>query len=241
MKCALCHKEEKLCDSHIVPEFLYATLYDDKHRFHAISLDADTRDQQLQKGLREKLLCSSCEQALSQPEDYVSRLLNGGLPFEGRREENRLHLINLNYGMLKLFQLSVLWRASVSSRPEFSQVNLGPHEEAIRLMLLAKDPGTSAKYGCIMSLVTHEDKPFTGLVVPPTWARIAGHRAYRFVFGGLAFVYVVTGSELPMMLTQAFAQESGDVVVRLQPITEIGYLMNAFGKLNARGKLADRT
>lgn len=54
-------------------------------------------------------------------------------------------------------------------------------------------------------------------------------------------MYVVTSSKLPRMLIQAFAQESGDVVVRLQPITEIGYLMNAFGKLNALGKLADKT
>lgn len=238
MKCALCLREETLCDSHIIPEFLYTTLYDDKHhRFHAISLDSKKRDKQHQKGIRQKLLCVSCEQALSEPESYVSKLLNGGMLLSGHREENRLHLSGLNYKQLKLFQLSILWRASVSSLSEFSEVKLGPHEETIRLMLRTSNGGLAEEFGCIMSVITHDSKPLTGLVVPPTRARFAGHRAYRFVFGGMGFVYVVTRTHLPAALKAAFTQENGDTVVRLQPVTEMGYLMDTFGKLNALGKL----
>jgi len=237
MKCALCLRDEKLCDSHIIPEFLYATLYDEKHRFQAITVDPLKRDRHHQKGIREKLLCVKCEQLLSEFESYVSKLLNGGVGLLVRREENRLHLSDLDYRLLKLFQLSVLWRASVSSLSEFAQVKLGPHEEAIRLMLLAGNAGSADEYGCIMSLVMHESIPLTALVVPPTWARFGGHRAYCFVFGGMVFVYVVTRTKLPAALRAAFAQEDGSAVVRLQPVTEMGFLMDTFGKLKTLGKL----
>jgi len=240
MKCALCLRDAKLCDSHIIPEFLYATLYDDKHRFQAITVDSQKRDRQYQKGLREKLLCDSCEQSLSLPESYMSKVLNGGVGLLVHREENRLHLSGLDYRLLKLFQLSVLWRAGISTLPEFSQVNLGPHEEAIRLMLLAGNAGAADEYGCIMSLAMHESMPLTAIVVPPTWARFAGHRAYRFVFGGLVFIYVVTGAKLAAGLRLAFAQENGSAIVRLQAVTDMRFLMDTFGKLSALGKLDEQ-
>jgi len=39
MACKLCNNEVPLRNSHIIPEFLYASLYDDKHRFYEISVD----------------------------------------------------------------------------------------------------------------------------------------------------------------------------------------------------------
>jgi hypothetical protein len=47
----------------------------------------------------------------------------------------------LDYAMFKLFHLSVLWRAGVSTREEFRNVKLGSHEDVIRQMLLRDDPG----------------------------------------------------------------------------------------------------
>ena len=40
------------------------------------------------------------------------------------------------YQALKLFALSVLWRAHTSTRQEFAKVNLGPHEPIIKDFLL---------------------------------------------------------------------------------------------------------
>ena len=38
MKCKLCLKENKLSRSHIIPEFFYKPLYDEKHRINVLSL-----------------------------------------------------------------------------------------------------------------------------------------------------------------------------------------------------------
>ncbi len=55
--------------------------------------------------------------------------------------------VQYDYATFKLFHLSVLFRASVSSLSTFQEVNLGAlHEERIRQMLLNEDPGKDWEY-----------------------------------------------------------------------------------------------
>ena len=79
-----------------------------------------------------------------------------------------------------------------------------------------------------------------GLMVPPTHARLAGQKAYRFVFGGLVFVYPVASVPPPQFVVEAFAQPDGTALVRRQEIKEMGYLMDTFAKLKQQGKLESR-
>lgn len=234
--CALCLRRVELCNSHIIPEFLYRALYDDKHRFHEISVKPDKRNALQQKGIREKLLCDACEQRLSGHERYASQFLNGGVGIGIRRDGNRLYLSNLDYTHLKLFQMSILWRAGVSALPAFSQVDLGPHSERMRAMLLAGDPGRSDDYGCIMfSLMMGADQ-VQGLIVQPTWARLAGARAYRFVFGGLIFVYVVSSTRPPMVLRPHFLSSDGTAIVKFEQLQNLGFLMGTLNNMVKLGK-----
>jgi hypothetical protein len=237
MNCHLCGREAELCRSHVIPEFLYETLYDEKHRFHQIHVNPERPNQFKQKGLREPLLCEPCEQKLSVQEQYVSRLLNGGAPLVVRQDGMYLHLSEVDYAKLKLFQLSVLWRAGISSLPHFSQVQLGPHADRLRQMIRSNSPGEAATYGCIMSLLMQGNSMVTDLIVPPTWARFVGLKAYRFVCGGLVLLYIVSSSAPPDFAVQHYAQPNGTVIVRLQPIEEMGFLMDTFTKLVGQGKL----
>lgn len=240
MNCPLCTREAELVSSHIIPEFLYETLYDEKHRFHQLSVNPEQRNQFKQKGLRETLLCLACEQQLSVPEQYMSRLLNGGVPAYVRQDGQYLHISGLDYGKLKLFQLSVLWRAGISRLPSFSQVQLGPHADRIRAMVHEQRPGNAADYGCIMSLLMRGNDMVTGLVVPPTWARFDGLKSYRFIFGGLVFVYIVSSTPPPSFAVEHFAQPTGSAIVRLQQIDELDFLNDTIAKLHKQGKLGGR-
>jgi hypothetical protein len=127
--CALCKTEKPLSNSHVIPEFLYQELYDGLHRFHRISTTPEAKNRLLQKGIREPLLCHDCEQQISVWEGYARQVLFGGVPIQGNKEDKKITVENIDYANFKLFQLSIIWRASVSSRPEFRQVQLGPHQE----------------------------------------------------------------------------------------------------------------
>jgi len=237
VSCALCKRNKPLLNSHIIPEFLYQELYDGLHRFHRISTAPEARNRLLQKGLREPLLCGDCEQHFSVWERYASHVLFGGMSLSGTREESKIRIVNLDYAKFKLFQLSILWRAGVSSRPEFRQIRLGPHQERLRAMLLASNPGLPQDYPCLMFIVLNEGRPIGDLIVEPSWSRLDGHKCYRFVFGGMAWIQAASGHCLARVILDSCLKQDGSCVIRLQDWREMKFLVDTTQKLAASGKL----
>lgn len=83
-------------------------------------------------------------------ESGTSPVLKGRTPLSYLTDGNVVFVSGLNYQLFKLFQLSVLRRAGVSSLQFFEKVQLGKHEEVLRKLLLACDPGSAERYGCLM-------------------------------------------------------------------------------------------
>lgn len=205
MKCRLCSLNKELQNSHIIPEFLYKPLYDDKHRAQQLlkiggQQQGYKRRKPLQKGLREKLLCFDCEQLLNDRyEKYFKRRWfdEKALPRELDADRS-IRLSGLDYGKFKLFHLSVLFRASVSSLPEFEQINLGPHEEFLRDILINGLPGPDRKYAVLCHALTKGSHEIQfGLITNPFKMRQpSGHTSYGFCFGGCVWYYIVDSREV---------------------------------------------
>lgn len=236
MCCALCLRAAELRRSHIIPEFLYETLYDDKHRLQVLSVIPEQDNWREQKGLRECLLCNACEQKLSAWESYASLVLKGGVPLSYRREGNLVFVSGLNYVQFKLFQLSVLWRAGVSALPFFEKVRLGRHAEVLRNLLLTGNPGSPERYGCFMFGLKHENQAFTGIIMQPGRVRLNGHTAYRFVFGGFLWAILVSSHDLGAPLNVCTLRSTGDTVFLTQNATEMNTLANFFIELGRLGR-----
>ena len=221
MQCALCLRERDLKRSHIIPEFLYESLYDDKHRLQILSVLPDEKNQLKQKGERERLLCDGCEAQFSRYERYASLILGSKLPIKVEREGNLLTLFGLDYKKFKLFQLSILWRAGISTLPLFSRVQLGPHAERLRVMLLAEDPGLPEQYACIMWLLAAPEGIVPALIMQPTRVRMFEKPAYKFTMGHLMWVYFVS-SEAPSYPFQfCILREMGEAVMQIGNINEM--------------------
>lgn len=184
-----------------MPEFVYERFYNERGKMLGFRVsERGIKPQLLQMGLREPLLCASCEahlnthfeqpsqkawRALAEMErdtSFVSKVVQTDLGHE-------VVLLNgFDYPSLKLFLLSILWRAGVSSRGEFQQVVLGRYEETLRRMLLERDPGDATEYPCLLFMTTEE---FRGM--PNPWhARFDSHRGYRFLFGRILLWFVVS-------------------------------------------------
>jgi hypothetical protein len=213
--CALCRATATLQRSHIIPEFLYKALYDDNHHFHVISAEHGASDFKKQKGNWEWLLCLACEQKLSRWEDYARRLLEGGVRFSVQKRGDALYITGLNAKVFRLFQLSVLWRASVAKDPFFANVSLGEHEEQIRTLLLNEEPGPWNLYGCFMFGLKTQHAPAKQLITQPTRTKIRGHWAYHFIFGGLGWLFIVSNHPFPAPLSSALLSPEGSVVITL--------------------------
>jgi hypothetical protein len=206
-KCALCTEREDLRDSHIFPEFLYQELYDDQHRhkFLQVSTDPAIRPIPRPKGLYEPLLCGQCEEHLNRcVETQGARIVESILERLQTAEQDIV--MQVDYRAFRLFQLSLLWRASVASRQEFSAVLLGPHEERMRLMLLNNDVGDGEMYPCVV-VVPAAHKILRRGIVLPEQLRIDGHLAYRVMARGLWWIYSVSSHPVGPIWPRSLTRE----------------------------------
>jgi hypothetical protein len=189
--CKLCRKDRDLRESHLVPEFMYRPLYNEKHKTVGYLIGrGEPKPQFVQKGLRENLLCDECESFLNHNFESPNVSLWRTLAEEERGPDLSIqhiklpdgggvaHVSGFDYRSFKLLLLSILWRASVSGREEFAEVVLGPHEEIIRQMLLSKRPGSQSDYPCLIFLFL---EPKLGIMIPPFRSRVEGHTTYHFI------------------------------------------------------------
>lgn len=184
--CELCEVDSALQESHIVPEFLYGDLYDEKHRMIGIHGLGRKGTQFVQKGIREKLLCFGCEQHLN--DKFEKPFLKAWIesnPLPNPWKTDDVHWIKVNYREFKLFHLSVLFRAGVSTLPMFSEVSLGAHEKTMREMLLSCDPGPEDLYPvAACAVVHHTTNEIVQIVTRAQKGRLEGKRCYGIVYGG---------------------------------------------------------
>jgi hypothetical protein len=147
--CQLCAEEKVLVKAHVIPESFYKELYDESHSYdQVLENDKEFRKSRKRKGLYDtKILCKSCDESLgSKYDDYGSKAFWGyhnlGLDIKDffDRSDPRVRwreAINVDSNKIKLFLLSILWRASVSKLDFFKDVSLGEkHELEIRKMIL---------------------------------------------------------------------------------------------------------
>lgn len=192
--CALCGENSELRQSHILPELLHRPLYDHKHRTVMFEFGAQ-EGLILQRGLRERLLCDSCEKRLHVYEDYFDKRWKSALPDP---IPEQLFNVMIDYRRTKLFVLSVMWRASVSKLAAYRHYSLGPHEAAIRRLLLNDNPGPKSLYPVMGGvIITPDGGPIAdGLLLSPVKMKIDGHWATRMVFAGVAWSVFTTSHRL---------------------------------------------
>jgi len=220
--CALCLKDGLLRNSHVISEFLYSGMYDDKHRFHVV--EAGERYPCFeQKAYRERLLCQTCETKLSRWETYARDVLVGGLALQYRREANITWVYGIDYELFKLFQLSILWRAGVAKGALFRKVALGPHAERIHKMLFASDPGEPWQYGCL-TVGIYRKGDLVPLIMQPTPLRILDAQGVRFTFAGYFWAYRIAAHR-PRQLgfAEGVLQRSGRLALKFENLEGAGF------------------
>lgn len=238
MQCQLCLKENiNICESHIIPEFFYQPLYDDIHRYIQFSSKPNKKNIYRQKGIWAKLLCKKCEGYFSGLEDYARRVLFGGTEIKISQQKGKIVITNLDYAKFKLFQLSLLWRAGATQRPEFSKVTLGPHQKKLRLMLISQNPGKAYNYGCILIATSSLIELLNEFILTPDSVKVDGHQCYRFLFGFVLWVYFVSSHTNRLTNENLFLSEDGSLPIFLENDKSIEFIQKLVNQLKEAGKL----
>ncbi|MDP2884832.1 MAG: hypothetical protein Q8P51_07420 [Ignavibacteria bacterium] len=213
MICGLCRQEKPLQrESHIIPDFMYADIYDEHHKLHRFApaeyIEGNRRVARPSSGEYESdILCQTCDNAvIGKYETYGSRALYADESespndptFEHGTTETGIpvtRVTNLDYQAFKLFLLSILWKASISGRPFFADVRLGPYEEQIRRMILDGNPGRAQDFPVLLLSWLADDSMPHDFVGQPGKNRATNGIRYVFPIAGITYLYHVSPNSM---------------------------------------------
>lgn len=204
MQCKLCLQEKLLIKkSHIIPDFMYEGLFDDKHRIAQKNFVIN-RDSLPANGVYDKhILCANCDNnIIGGYESYAARELfkpsmNGFIDTLKQKLDNfsgditNVTISRINYQKAKLFLLSILWRANISTHPLFKFVNLDiTTSEQIRQMLYSGLPCKSNLFEVsVAAFIPDGTRPYFS-IGPPRMISFQGNQSYYAFYYNFLFISV---------------------------------------------------
>jgi hypothetical protein len=191
---------------------------------------------EVQKGLWEYLFCDDCEQLLN--DRYENPFLVDWIenfPLTKKLIPEQFYSITVpSYERFRLFHLSVLFRASVSSKPTYREVNLARHEERIRKMILSSDPGENWQYLLIGYAVIHDKtNEVVNLIGRPEKRKFDDVKCYSMIYGGVEWWTTVI-SHRTKHLEKLALQPDGSMSVMAVPWNSIPIMQKAKIALQGR-------
>ncbi|MDC6363274.1 MULTISPECIES: hypothetical protein [Flavobacteriaceae] len=208
-------------------EFLHKDMFDEHHKLIAFDpkelLKKNPRISRPSSGTYEGgLLCEKCDNAIiGKYETYASKLYNEKL---NNADKIRCHysksidnikvleLSNINYSSFKLFLLSLLWRANISSRDEYRDVNLGPYGEKIRYAILNEDSGNDLD---TIITITKLDPAanFSTFIGQPRRHKIGQSTSYSIIINGYIIVYHLKENDISEKAKHHRLKEDGTLTI----------------------------
>jgi hypothetical protein len=193
MNCKLCGKDKKLVRAHIIPKSLWKPLFDAELPPQIHSHAPTSYSKKSPVGAYDTgIVCAQCESIFSPWDDYAQKLLLAD-PIEEKyviKNGRKIAYVetDFDYAKLKLFFISLLWKAAVSNHYFFSRVNVGSFEPQLRRMILKGDPGDPDTFATLMAKC--EDR--LGQIVlnphPERWWEV---NCYHFYLSGyVAYIKV---------------------------------------------------
>jgi hypothetical protein len=178
--------------AHVIPKAFYECPPQSEGPYKLISGASDTFPKKVPIGIYDNTMVTKDGESRFGPwDDYASQVLlqrfNEFLPIRNGSETSAWSLSNVDYKVLKLFALSVLWRAHASSQPVFRKVKLGTHEPIIRNLLLRGDPASEEEYSVVIARWI--DEQFGPVFMDPFCEKYEGVNYYR-IYCGRYVLYV---------------------------------------------------
>jgi hypothetical protein len=128
------------------------------------------------------ILCESCDGKLGRLDDYALEVCRRFPREHVDTRDGGWEMANVHGDHFAVFVLSVLWRASITSRVEFRKVSLGPYEDLAREVVFGVKPLSSLTAYQLL-LGRYEARPNfnpEGTYTSPAGLKIEGTNGWAF-------------------------------------------------------------
>lgn len=237
-KCNLCQEIKPLQKNcHVIPEFLYRDnrLFHSNHNLVKLNL-AEFITNRHKKIVSHKqksgeydkyTLCPDCDKKIiGAYESYAREFLYAKkLPYSIQpiySDKGKYLLVeNVDYLKLKLFYLSILWRASISSRETFSEIKLGESiQDDIRKMILLGEAKSEKTYPIFLMSSLYDRKITKDYLIQPIPLKIAKEDAFIFPIGGILLFISLSMDSFPEELQNIILKENSTIKILKIPTNE---------------------
>lgn len=205
--CQLCRSDGvSLVKAHIIPKSLYGDALD--HQEGPAKLISDIRGNFPRRSrigvYDDGIVCAICEALFSPWDDYAHELLFQTQATKEHQHDGKVvayEFDGIDYVKLKLFFISLLWRAHVSTQQFFRAVNVGPFAATLVKMIQEGDPGDTQDFAVFVARFDH---PLSEAFADPYLIRPFGAiNGYAFYFARHMAYIKVDKRPLPDALGRA--------------------------------------
>ena len=146
---------------------------------------------------------------------------------------------NYEYNKFKLFSLSLLWRASISSHEIFVNASLGKYEDKLRKILLNgwEIPVNEFPVYIIQMVIKNELANSVFMEIYQSKVKIGGKTIYQFIVDGILFS-IGTGA----LSIRAFSTEPSvshhHLRVDVDKLSEVSPFVDIYSNLKKQGKFS---
>ncbi|OIP98847.1 MAG: hypothetical protein AUK35_09595 [Zetaproteobacteria bacterium CG2_30_46_52] len=226
-KCKLCLQDRKLVKSHIIPLSMFKNMYSEGSVVKVYSRNSPY-PKKVPLGEYDRIICDSCEASFSGWDDYAHKLLLQEYKEKffiknSNGEKKAYRLVDVNYSLLKLFFMSLLWRVSVSERPIFSRVKIGGYREQLRKYISGSpnpDPRSQDEFSVI--LTRYNDEIGSNIMMDPHQQRFGHVNFIQVNFAGyVAYIKVdKRRAPAPAPINAFLLKPNGPLIVGLRSFIE---------------------
>lgn len=221
--CKLCRSEANLVDAHIIPESFFRAINRSGGPLQIVSNDPLIHPKRAPIGVYDQnLVCRSCEDRFAPWDSYAADLLINRRDTQFRSFLTAEGLIppatmasDVDYRNLRLFVLSLLWRAAASSHPYFAKIEIDGQVNQLRELVLAADVGKQSDFPTVFCRWVDERSILAGqfMVNPYEYKSTRGAAMARFFMGSFILDIQVDNSPLPDFLASVALAPNGPLYV----------------------------
>ena len=200
--CNLCQRQPASVKAHVIPKSFFVEHSEQNDIPKIVSTSKDFYTKKCPVGVYDpEILCIDCEAKFSPYDDYGFKFFHptSNLEVIYPNTEGESNIIrDVNYKLLKLFILSILWRASVSDQTFYNGVKLGPYENKIRTLILRDDAGSPQEFPVMVHRFTYPSELIP--ILCPVSSKIEGLNFYQLLLNGFLVLVKVDRQPLPYPL-----------------------------------------
>lgn len=236
MICRGCNQNKSSIRAHVIPESFFRDLRAGQNTLKLISNVDGVHPKRMPIGVYdEEMLCQECEYKFQALDDYAAKLLIGNSEIEELRQNGSVigyKIPQVDYGLLKRFVISLLWRASISKQDFYRKVDLGVLEVLAKKLIWEESPGEKDDFSFVLAKFDGEGT-LSKAMLDPHPERWYGRRYYRFYIGGFV-LYVKADSQVTPQKWARFIPCDNNLYVvsrgKIEKSSEFPVLLSGFKK-----------